>query len=89
MMTTVLVSSTIGLGIGIIVALLMDPYKPIHGVYMALAIVILFAGIGWGISRIEGEPPCPEPQVRVTTPNVKGCMMPDEVAALDPEVLGR
>lgn len=88
-MITVLVSSTIGLGIGMIVALFMDPYKPLHGVYMALAIVILFAGIGWGISRSGGEAPCPESQVRVTTPNIKGCMMPSEVAVLDPEVLGR
>lgn len=89
-MTAVLISSTIGLGIGIIVALSMDLCKAKHGVYMAVGIVILFAGIGWGFSHIPKDVEvCAPTEVKVHTPNVRGCMLPEELAELDPEVLGR
>lgn len=86
-MTGALIGGMIGLGVGIIWAMLVNSIRKYEWVGMVVAVTLIFAGMGWLLALIPDDPQCEVPAVYVSTPSIKGCMQPHEMENLDPEVL--
>lgn len=92
-MTGALIGAMLGLGFGLVISAVMEWDRISHWVATTLGPVLIFSAIGWSISLAPDKPQCEAPDVYVSipsyasTPSIKGCMHPDHIKNLDPEVL--
>lgn len=88
-MTGALIGGMLGLGIGLLMSAVMEWDRLSSWIVTTLGPALIFSAIGWAISLAPDEPQCEAPAVSVSTPSIKGCMTPQEIENIDPEVLER
>lgn len=86
-MTGAVIGAMIGLGLGLLASAVIEWEKISLWIATTLGPALIFSAIGWAISLAPDNSHCESPAVYVSTSSIRGCMHPDRVENLDPEVL--